>query len=169
VPIVFESYGEIGPPINISAFVNGAKMTPAGPQPGQLPANIPTVRLGKNQAALQPFAGPPGSKTVVINLLTCAAVLYASTDPAATAGIWIHHADAGAVSRNDVDTALQNLGDPPPGSVLVVVALERRPDPNYDESFRTMVGRGISDDSIIVIPNVFGSQFGADNLGQLGF
>jgi hypothetical protein len=169
VPIVFEPNGDLGPPINISAFVNGAKMTPRGPQPGQLPTNIPTVHLGRNQGALQPFAGPPGSKTVVINLLTCAAVLYSSTDSAAAAGIWIHHADAGVVSRNDVDTALRNLGDPPPDSVLVVFAHETRPDPNYDQSFSAMVDRGIDDNSIIEIPNVFGRQFGADNLGQVGF
>jgi hypothetical protein len=169
VPIVYQPTNEIGPPTNISAFVNGAKMTPAGPWPGQLPANIPTVRLGKNQAALQPFAGPPGSKTVVINLITCAAVLYASPDPAAAAGIWIHHADAGAVSGNDVDTALQNLGDPPPDSVLVVFAHETAPDPDYNASFSTMMDRGIDKDSIIEIPNVFAGQFGADNLGQVGF
>jgi hypothetical protein len=169
VPIVFEPKDEIGPPINISAFVNGAKMTPAGPQPGPLPANIQTVQLGPTQAALQPFAGPPESKTVVINLITCAAVLYTSTDPAARAGIWIHHAQAGDVSRNDVDTALQNLGNPPPDSVLVVFAHQGRPDPSYDQSFSTMVDRGIDDHSIIEIPNVFARQFGADNFGQLGF
>jgi hypothetical protein len=168
VPIVYQPTNEIGPPTNISAFVNSAKMTPTGPHPGPLPANIQTVRLGKNQAALQPFSGPPESKTVVLNLLTCAAVLYTSTDPAAAAGIWIHHADTGAVSGNDVDKALQNLGDPPPSSVLVVFAHARQPDPVNDASFSAMVDRGIDANSIIEIPRVYGSQFGADNLGQLG-
>ena len=169
MPIVFQPTNEIGPPTNISAFVNGAKMTPAGPWPGQLPANIPTVKLGPTQAALQPFAGPPGSKTIVYPLYTCAAVLYTSTDPAATAGIWLHHAQAGSVSGTDVDTALQNLGDPPPSSVLVVFAHDGPPDPGYNASFSTMVDRGIDGDSIIEIPRGYGSQFGADNLGQLGF
>jgi hypothetical protein len=168
VPVVFALDGKIGPPINIAAFVAGAHRNPTGPQPGQLTPNIPTKQLGPKEAAMQHIANP-ASKTIVIGLITCAAVLYVSNDTAAKPGIWIHHANAGHVSATDVDAALQNLGSPPPATVRVVFAHPGGPDSGYDASFKTMVAKKINDNSIIEIPNMLVPQFGADNFGQLGF
>src|SRR6185369_13127881 len=98
MPIVYTLNGHIGPIVNISAFIAAAQAAPfpgpTGPTPGQLPAGGLTVSLGPNNAALQPISPVPG-RTLCVGLITCAAVIYVSTDPGAVAGAWVHHANAG--------------------------------------------------------------------------
>jgi hypothetical protein len=106
MPVVYALNGRnIGPTVNISRFIRDAQVNPAGPLPGQRPQGIPTVHLTYSQTGMQ-FIHGASSKTVVIGLITCAAVLYVSSDPRAVPGVWLHHANAGHVSGNDVHLAL---------------------------------------------------------------
>jgi hypothetical protein len=168
MPVVYALNGNIGPTVSISNFINGARANPAGPLPGQLPRGITTVSLNTDQTGLQSIQVTP-SKTVVIGLITCAAVLYVSTDRRAEPGVWLQHANAGYVVANDVQVARRRLGNPPAASIAVIFAHPRASDPDYDESMATIAGQGINNNNIIEIPNMVVPQFGVDNFGHLGF
>jgi hypothetical protein len=170
MPIVYQLNGGIGPAVNLGAFINHVQhQNPpvAGPMPGQLPAD-PTTNLGPNQTHLQPIAAA-NSRTLIIGLITCAAVLYVSTDPAATAGIWLHHANAGHVAPGDVTAARLALGNPPWASILVIFGHPGPNDPGYTGSMATMIAQGVLGNNIIEIPNMIVAQLGANNLGFMGF
>lgn len=168
MPVVYALNGRIGPTINISIFISGAQANPAGPQPGQLRRGITTVNLDTGQTGMQSIQATP-SKTVVIALITCAAVLYVSTDRHAEPGVWLQHANAGYVKADDVQAARHHLGNPPFASIAVIFAHQRASDRGYDESMATIAGQGINNHNIIEIPNMIVPQFGVDNMGHLGF
>jgi hypothetical protein len=169
MPVVFVLNGQIGPtPLNILSFIRGAQAHPAGPQPGRLPSGITTVSLTYSQTGMQ-FIREAPSKTVVVGLISCAAVLYVSTDRHAVPGVWLHHANAGHVSGENVQSAIHNLGSRPAASIYVIFAHPDPSDNGYNASMATIAEHGINDHNIIEIPNVIVPQFGVDNLGQIGF
>jgi hypothetical protein len=169
VPIVYKTdQGKFGESIDMLTFIRGAQKKPEGPQPGRLaPKEQVTELVFERQTRMQPLDGTP-SKTVCVGLITCAAVLYVSTDSNAARGIWIHHAGSGAVWDADVDLALRNLRGRPE-SVSVVFAHLAKPDKGYDESMARMVRKGIKDNSIVEIPWLTFDMFGANYFGHLGF
>jgi hypothetical protein len=168
MPVVYALNGTIGSTVNILSFIRGAQANPAGPSPGALPQGIATVQLTYSQVGMQFIRGAP-SKTVVIGLITCAAVLYVSSDPHAVPGVWLHHANAGHVSGNDVHLALHNLGGPPVASIDVIFAHPGASEAGYNASMATIAEQGINNHNIIEIPNMIVPQFGVDNFGHLGF
>jgi hypothetical protein len=140
MPIVYILNGTIGNPVNISRFITNAQnnLAPGGSMPGRLPTGGAVIDLMTNQTALLNI-GPVPQTVRVIGLITCAAVIYVSTDPGAVAGAWVHHANAGHVDAGDVTTARTQLGNPPWASILVIFAHPDPPDAGYNASMTTMV------------------------------
>jgi hypothetical protein len=158
--------GAMGQPVNISAFVTNAQnaVAPGGPLPF---LNGAGNNLGVNATALANI-GPVAQITRAFGLITCAAVIYASTHPAAVAGAWVHHANAGHVAIPSVTAAINGLGGPPAASILVIFAHPGAADPGYAASIATIIGQGILANNVIEIPNLFVSQFGINNMGWIG-
>jgi hypothetical protein len=73
-------------------------------------------------------------KTVCYGLHACAAVIYASNNKNAKNCAWVHHANTESVSLTDVNTAIDELGNPPLSSVFVVFAHMGSGFPCYNES-----------------------------------
>jgi len=165
---IYTLNGNFGGAINISTFVLqiAAHGLAQGPLP-QLPAGAVT-NLGPSGTHLLPIAVAP-AKAVAIGLITCASVIYASTDPGAFAGTFIHHANAGHVGHGDVTAARAALGNPPWTSVIVVFAHPGPQDPGYNASIATIAAPGVLPNNIVEIPNLTAGQFGVNNLGQIGF
>ena len=163
---IYNHNGQLGQPINISTFVRHAQnaVAPSGPLP-----NLGGVgtNLGVNAAALNNI-GPVDQITKAYGLLTCASVIYLSTSPAAVAGAWVHHANAGHVGGGDVNTAIARLGNPPAASILVIFAHPGNHDNGYAQSIATIVASGILANNVVEIPNLIIPQFGINNLGCIG-
>jgi hypothetical protein len=128
---VYKPNGKMRPPITISELVTETWKAIALDKA----AINPFPLLSKGQAAQEVYQGkaffvPFDGKTeaVAIPLLTCAAVIYASTHPLASAGVWLHHAGAGVVNDKDVAAAVTALKNPPLNSILVVYAHPQSPD-----------------------------------------
>jgi hypothetical protein len=172
MPIIYNLNGVFGPNTNIAAFIAAAQIPPPpalGPMPGHFPVGGgPVNNLGPNMTALS-MISPVPQQTIVIGLITCAAVFYMSTDPDAVAAVWVHHANAGRVTAADVVAARAGLGNPPWASICVVFAHPGPSDNGYSDSMNTMISQGIPTNSIIEIPNMVIPQIGVNNLGQLGF
>tara|TARA_R110000868_G_scaffold119310_6_gene316002 strand:+ start:10758 stop:11276 length:519 start_codon:yes stop_codon:yes gene_type:complete len=171
MPLIYHLNGAIGPSVNMGVFIAGiqAHVPPpvaGGPLPGQLPV-APTTNLMVGQTHLQPIGGM-NSKTFVIGLLTCAAVLYVSVDPHAVAGVWLHHANVGHIVPADVVAARAGLGNPPWASIRIIFAHQGASDPGYIASLATMVAQGIIGNNIIHIPNLTTSHFGVHNTAFIG-
>ena len=169
MPITYVLNGNLGLPTNIAAFIANAQLPPhSGPLPGHFTAGGAVINLGAGMTALA-AVGPVLQQTIVIGLITCAAVFYISSDPAAVAGVWVHHANAGHVAAGDVVAARAALGNPPWASISVVFAHPGAADNGYNDSMNSMILQGIPTNSIIEIPNIVLPQMGITNLGQLGF
>lgn len=161
---IYTHNGNMGPAVNISTFVAGAQVTPAGPLP-HLPG--PVNYLGVNATGVVAL-GPVPAVTKAGVLITCAAVIYVSNHPGAAAAAWVHHANAGHVGGADVTAARAGLGNPPANSLLVIVAHPGPHDPGYATSIATIVGQGVNANNIVEIPNLIVPEFGIDNLGMIG-
>src|SRR5262245_52255819 len=129
MPIVYTLNGNFGGPVNISAFVAAAQAAvAAGHAAGGALPRMPITALGTtvyNLGVHGTQAAPIGlvdERTLAFGLITCAAVIYASTDPAAAAAAWVHHANAGHVGAGDVAAARAALNNPPWASILAVFA-----------------------------------------------
>ncbi|MDY4297563.1 MULTISPECIES: hypothetical protein [unclassified Xanthomonas] len=162
---IYNHNGTFGHPVNISRFVTDVQNgVVAGPLPYLAGAGND---LGVNASAAQAIGPVPGI-TRAFGLITCAAVIYVSTDPNAVPAAWVNHSNAGHVSAADVAAALASLGGPPPASVLVIFAHPGASDPGYLASIGTIGASGIPANNIVEIPNLIVPQFGINNLAQIG-
>jgi hypothetical protein len=163
---VYNHNGTLDRPVNISTFVTNAQnaVAPTGPLPY---LNGPGNDLGVDATALA-IIGPVAQITRAFGLITCAAVIYASTHPAAVAGAWVHHAASGHVTIGNVIAAINGLGNPPPASILVIFAHPGAADQGYADSIDTIVHQGILANNVVEIPNLLLPQFGINNLGWIG-
>ena len=164
---IYTHNGRFGQAVNIAGFVAASQ---AGPAPG---GPLPILN-GQNATSLAPKqAGLVNIEmaaecTQAIGLLTCAAVIYASTHAAAAPAAWVHHANVGHVTINDVNAALHGLGGPQPASVVVIFAHPGPSDPGYVASINTIVAQGILAANVVELPNLIAGNFGINNLGMIG-
>ena len=167
--IIYVDNNQVYPPgnnPNIAAFVGAAQANPTGPMPLRALAGTPR-NLGQTQQAAQAIRSTDGNKTIAFGLLSCAAVIYASTDPNAARVCWVHHAPSGAVTAADVNNARAQLGNPPWGSIIVVLAHPGPHDNDYLRTTNTIANQGVPANNIIEIPDG-PANFGVNYLGQLG-
>jgi hypothetical protein len=103
-------------------------------------------------------------------LMTCAAVIFVSSDAKALARAVVYHANSGHVTTETIAAALKELGSPPISSLMVMYAIARAWDSDYDKTIALMVKAGILAKNIVWAANLSTiSQFGVNNSGQLGF
>ena len=175
MPITYTANGNVGLPVNIAAFVAAAQAAAAaglaagGPNPRISNGPGPQVNVGTGAVAAQAF-GVAAGKTIAWGLITCASVVYTSTNPGAFALAHIHHANAAHVGPADVVAARAALGLPPWASIMVIFAHQNGAgDVGCAASMMTIVGQGVPANNVIEIPNLLVGQFGINNLGQIGF
>lgn len=173
--IIYEHNGDYTKPEacpNIAAFVLAAQANrkPTGALPWGPMAGTATS-LGQTQQAAQAIRSDQSlggaRKTIAFGLLTCAAVIYASTDPNAARVCWVHHAPSGAITVANVTNARVQLGNPPWPSIIVVIAHPEAHNNYYQADTNTIAGQGVPPNNIVVIPNVE-PHFGVNNRAQLG-
>lgn len=156
--------GGVSGPINIAALV--AQGNQNGPLP-HLTSGGGQEYVHQDQNAHQTIDGSEEA-TIGFGLLTCASVIYASTDPAANLVAHVHHAGAGHVTPNDVHTALADIGGAP-AHVVVIYAHPKPTDVNYAAAIATIAAQGIPAQNILEIPDLWVPQFGINGRGQVGF
>ena len=163
---IYTHNNQIGQPVNISTFVTNAQnaAAPGGPLPRLTGTG---TNLGTHASALQNI-GPVAHTTKAWGLLTCAAVIYFSTDPNAVAAAWVHHANAGHVGNADINDAVTALGNPQNASIFVIYAHPGNHDNGYAQSIASIAATGIPANNIIEIPNLLIPQFGINNIGWIG-
>jgi len=162
---VYIGDGTGGPPVNISTFVRNAEGGAKGPTP-LLGTSGKRVLIARHETGVQPI-DLTGSSTVAWGLTSCASVVYASTDPRAPPIAYVHHANIGHVSADDVAKALATLGGEP-FRVLVVFAYPNVRDKLYTESIGTIVAKGVPRRHVIEFPNLMTGSFGINARGQIG-
>jgi hypothetical protein len=165
--ILYANNGNFGGNPNMMTFILAAQ-PPAiagGPMPTGL-GGVPTTWLTTGLSAAQNI-GIVAGKTVAVGLSSCASVIYASTDPAANAIIWVHHVNAGAVTAAHVNQARLQLGNPPWATIFVVYGHAGIQDPGYLAAIKVIQNQGIPANNIVEIPQLV--NLGVNNLGQLGF
>lgn len=102
-----------------------------------------------------------------VGLSSCAVVIYASSDQTNYNQAWIHHANAGDVSNNDVLNAINAIGNPPINSIVVIFAHPGPHDDGYQDSINIIALAGVAANNIVEIENS-NSVFGIDNNGYIG-
>jgi len=168
---VYTLDGTYGMAVNISTLVMQVQPDVAGDHSGPLP-RLPTAGPVTNvmQGLTHLLAiGPVVDRAVAFGLLTCAAVIYASTDAAAAPSAWIHHSPFGVVTPADVDNARAGMGNPPWASILVIYAHPKPSDGGYEESIAAIVAKGVLANNVVHIPNLSIPFFGINHLGMVGF
>jgi hypothetical protein len=159
---------EADEPIYIETLINNARTNqniPNGKLPGLFKGK-PAAQLlsqgNSRQLAIddkQPFAF-----VRVANLISCAAVIYFSKQ---NAKAWIFHANVGQVLLRHVESALTNLGQPNAADLLVVYA-QPGWEEDYEDDTKYMLEKGITENNILIIPDIPSRQFGIDNRGNIG-
>ena len=114
-----------------------------------------------------PFDGT-ANHSIAIPLLTCAAVLFSSTDPDAHLGTYVYHALSGTVSNSAINTAVAALGNPPLASILVVYTFPNPSDANYVAAAQNIVNFGIPAGQVLFAPNLTTSDFGVSGNTFIG-
>ncbi|MFQ3185284.1 hypothetical protein [Marinomonas primoryensis] len=107
-----------------------------------------------------PFDGT-ANNGIAIPLLTCAAVLFSSTDPGANLGTYVYHALSGTVGGGVINIAVAALGNPPLTSILVVYTFPNPSDANYVADAQSIVDFGIPAGQVLFAPNLTASDFGS--------
>lgn len=168
-------------PVNIRNFIPrtqqyGQQVSPGrylGPTP-YIPGREGTKYnvLTTHQKGLLTFDANP---TILYSsgLLSCASVIYTSTDIHAQACAHVHHANCGTLEPTDIYQAIQSLypensvHSPDPGKIYVVYA---HPASNvlYGDEIKKLLECGILLDNIVEIEELPTDNFGIDNNGYIG-
>lgn len=168
-------------PVNIGNFIPhpqqyGQQVSPGrylGPAP-YIPRREGTKYnvLTTHQKGLLTFDANP---TILYSsgLLSCASVIYTSTDIHAQACAHVHHANCGTLEPTDIYQAIQSLypensvHSPDPGKIYVVYA---HPTSNvlYGDEIKKLLECGILLDNIVEIEELPTDNFGIDNNGYIG-
>lgn len=164
--MLYKHTGGTIPPMTIAAFFSYVM---AGHTTGPVPLvpGATTKNIGVNDAAVVPI-GAVHNLTRAMGLITCASVIYRSTNPAANAVAYVQHINAGAITVEDVGTAIASLGNPPLNSIYVIYAHPNPTDGGYTEAIGVLAGQGIPAANIIEIENLGFQFYGINNLGQIG-
>ena len=152
--------------ISMSGMLRSAASNGGGPTP-RLTSGPPTTNVAQQTGIWIPI-GAAAHNYVAIPLITCAAVLFASTDPAANAGIYLYHALSGTVSNATIGTAIGALGNPPLTSIIVVYTFPNPTDASYQAGAQGIVNYGIPAGQVVYAPNLPASDFGAGTDGFIG-
>lgn len=158
--------GFMNNPMNISAFIQHVRQ---GHNQGSIPflRGQITNNLGTNQTAIVPIANA-NNLTRAVGLITCASVIYVSTNPNALAVAYVHHAGSGHLAPQDIINAWNALGTPPWNTILVVFAHPNAKDGGYADSIANLMAQGIPNNNIVEIENLTTGCYGINNLGQIG-
>lgn len=149
---------------NIATLIQRAQTNPQGGLSFLL-GNFTTVTQGNAM-----LINIDGSTNVVkaMPLFTCACVIYASTDALFPPCAWVHHAPGGIVNRQDIATAINQLGNPPTNSIVVVYAHPNPNGANYTQAIANIIQAGIPQNQIAEIESLQGTAFGINANGQVG-
>jgi hypothetical protein len=131
--------------------------SPAGQTTNLTPGQGATIQFTAQAQVVRAFG-----------LITCASVCYTN----ATNGVsYVYHANAGAISQASFNTAIDAIGadDAPYGSVFVAYAHPGASDAGYQASVQSLVNWGVPTQQVVEISNLFVTQFGQNNLLQLGY
>lgn len=164
--MLYTGNGEIAGPINIIAFFQHVI---AGHNIGPIPfvnGGI-TTALGVNQDAVVPI-DINHNLTRAVGLITCACVIYVSTDPEANAVAVVQHINSGVLNLENIGQASAALGNPPANSIYVIYAHRNFTDGGYQGAINLLVNHAIPENHIIEIENLHFDFFGINNLGQIG-
>lgn len=153
-------------PMTISAFVQYVRRGYGIGAIPHLQGEITNYLGTRDRAIVQ--IGNERNLTSSFGLNTCASVIYMSTHPHAPAVAYVHHANAGHLSDEDITVARDALGNPPWNTILVIFAHPRPTDNGYVDSLQNLINHGIPDNNIVEIAELSLSNYGINNLGQIG-
>ena len=148
-----------------SGMISQAQNNHTGPL-GLLPPGTSTY-LGEGQGGYIAFDGST-NRLIALGLITCAAVIFVSTDAHAHAGAYVYHAKSGTIPGGTVQTARAALGNPPIGSLLVIYTFPKPTDPNYVADAQSIVNAGVPAANVIFASNLAASQFGISSACFVG-
>lgn len=158
--------GFMNNPMNISTFIQYVQR---GNNRGPIPflRSQTTNNVGTNQTAIVQIANA-NNLTKAVGLITCASVIYVSTDPNALAVAYVHHAGSGYLAPQDIIDARNVLGNPPWNTILVIFAHPKPTDGGYADSIASLNALGIPNNNVVEIDNLTTGCYGINNLGQIG-
>lgn len=151
--------GEFQKTISISTMLQLGLTQGGGPTP-RLTAGGNTIDIPQSTGRFIPFDGTT-NKGIARPLLSCAAVLFSSMAHNANLGIYVYHALSGTVGDATINTAVQELGNPPLGSIVVVYTFPKPSDQNYEADAQRIVNFGIPDKQVLFAPNLNVNGFGS--------
>jgi hypothetical protein len=102
-----------------------------------------------------------------IPLLTCAAVIYASTNPNDKPIAYIQHILSGVLSEQDIKNALSALKTENEKDVCIIYAHPNASDSGYSEAIHLLEQR-FDPNKIVEIEKLTACSFGINNLGMIG-
>lgn len=135
------------------------------------PASIAFPSLG-NTNATSLLTGQTATYTVnnvarvvrSVGLMTCASIIFLSQNGKG----YVLHANAGGISQEQFNAAIQAM-EGNAGTTYIVYAHPDNNDPGYTESLNDMVTWGANTNNIAEITNLAITNFGVNNLSQVGF
>ncbi|WPP50822.1 hypothetical protein [Catalinimonas niigatensis] len=151
--------GKMQQNISISKMLRFGLTQGGGPIP-RLTGGGNTTHIHQTNGSFIPF-DETANKGIASGLLTCAAVLFASTDPNAELGTYVYHALSGSVNIATINNAREFLGNPPAKSIVVLYTFPNPSDDNYVASAQGIVNSGIPANQVLFAPNLPTSHFGS--------
>lgn len=152
--------------ITLASFAQRAQTQGGGPTP-LMGGEGPITTLDEGERGVINF-GPNGNRLMALGLLTCAAVILASTDPTALARAAVFHAPSGSIPAGTLDGMRGSLGNPTKNSLLAAYVVAKPWDANYNADALTIENWGVPPNRVTYMANLRASQFGIDAQGQIG-
>jgi len=152
--------------MTISAIVRSAQSSGGGPIPRI--ASGEAVNVRQSEYGLIRLTAET-EKLLATPLITCAGVVFASTDGAASPIAAVYHAGGGYVDPRVLSSIWRDIGQPAPASLLVLYAMPNPIDEGYSGDIRTLETFGIPSNQVVCIERWPTSSFGINSHGQVGY
>lgn len=164
--IQYVANGPLQEGITLSGFAQMAQAGLHGPTPW-MGRGEPVTKLDQRKRGVINL-GLGNAQLVAYPLLTCAAVILASTDQTAPARAAVYHALSGSISDGTLDAMRTSLGKPAKNSLVVAYVVTKPWDNGYHDAAMGIEKWGVPQDQVIYMANLRGNQFGINAHGQIG-
>lgn len=152
--------------MTISTVVRSAQSSGGGPTPRIAAGEAISVRQSEYELIR---LTSENEKLIATPLITCAGVVFASTDRSAPPIAAVYHAGGGYVDPRVLNNIWRDLGQPAPASLLVLYAMPNPIDDGYSSDIRTLETFGVPANQLVCIERLPSSSFGINSHGQVGY
>ncbi|MGH3874556.1 MAG: hypothetical protein ACRDSR_24135 [Pseudonocardiaceae bacterium] len=153
--------------ISLTGFTHLAQTRGGGPLPAMARGGTST-EVAPRQYKVIDLDGPNHGRLFAPGLITCAAMIIASTARNAPPRAAVYHAPSGTIASGVLESIRSALGKPRAASLLVAWVIARPWDQGDDSAVQKIVDYGVPADQVTGLESSRASHFGIDSEGGIG-